>query len=621
MEVQVVENSSQQESRQNVAEVGECSRNVQNQVEQESEISRTQETQVENLGMDGNAVGILTEMLKNLSKKMDDNNQSLRGQIENSIQKIEAGQLELRKRLENQQQVLEIFREQVTGEIGNVRKEVSQEIENSEKRIFNRVTEKSEKENRKLREEVAQTLDKERELARKELEENMSRLEIAERESTRQRRNLEEITDQIKEVAIEVTGVKEKLENLRINGNVSSSINVREVTARNEARPNASADISMLNMGASTSSNENRYHCVDRNGGPNMTWPNHILSEIIPPIFENEDSDDPKAFIGELQEYLAVKRIPEEYKMTIVRKCFKGNAANWLDLSMGNSNDFGTFINLFLNRYWGANRQGSIRLELSNGKFNPRIDKSMVNYFMKVARKSKMLDPPINEKDLINMVTTHFPETIQNYIIIAKPSSVAAMIDLLLALESNKTKNDLDSRNQGRNERENTNSFGQGAQFYQNRNNGIRDRYRGPVPRIGTNQWENRGRNQFDRENRNQNGEGRGRHIRINYMNTDRYDRNRWGQQFRHRRYSGNEYGRNEYSYECRPRSPRQGDRSRSGRNSPENSERTEAINVTRQMVGGNQNQGQETRSNNGMGTGAISRTQGNANPSQTRLQ
>ena len=335
--------------------------------------------------------------------------------------------------------------------------------------------------------------------------------------------NVEELTDQVKGVANEIIGVKEKLENLRITENVTSSMasNLSDITARNEAMPNASADFPRHNLDASTSSHSVPINDVIQNGRPNIAWPSHLLSEIVPPSFENEESDDPKAFISGLQEYLTVKGIPEEYKMAIVRKCFKGNAANWLELSVGNNNDFGTFVNLFLSRYWGATRQANIRLELSNGKYNSRVDQSMVNYFMKIARKSKMLDPPMSEKDLISLVTTHFPETIQHYLIIAKPSTVTEMIELLLALQSQKPRNEIEQRNYGRNEFENRNYFGQGATFNHNKNHETRNRYRGPIPRMEMNRWENRSRNNFDRNNKNQYG----RQIRINYINTDRFDK------------------------------------------------------------------------------------------------
>lgn len=61
---------------------------------------------------------------------------------------------------------------------------------------------------------------------------------------------------------------------------------------------------------------------------------------------------------------------------------------------------------------------------------------SMSDYVLKISRHIRHLKPQLSEEEFIQLITNHFPLQIQNYLLIARPRNIIAMIDLLSALET-----------------------------------------------------------------------------------------------------------------------------------------------------------------------------------------
>lgn len=87
-------------------------------------------------------------------------------------------------------------------------------------------------------------------------------------------------------------------------------------------------------------------------------------------------------------------------------RCLVGPAANWFDVY-----DFESYDELkaqFLQRFWGQEIQGRVRRQLYSGKYDPRKNKSLIEYILELSRKAKSLDTPLSNREFISCMSGHF---------------------------------------------------------------------------------------------------------------------------------------------------------------------------------------------------------------------
>lgn len=179
---------------------------------------------------------------------------------------------------------------------------------------------------------------------------------------------------------------------------------------------------------------------------PNVNIPNYLINELLLPSFCSEAGDQPVNFIKELDEYIRLRSISEDLKMLVVKKSLRGRALQWLNLIGGNIT-YSQFKSAFLSQYWNLDHQLHIRAEITNGKYDSRIDMNMIDYFLKMAEKAKLLNPPLSDKEFISSIINHFPQQTRNNLIVAKPSDYTQIIDLLTAFEdANKCRGKLENK-------------------------------------------------------------------------------------------------------------------------------------------------------------------------------
>ena len=233
--------------------------------------------------------------------------------------------------------------------------------------------------------------------------------------------------------------------------------------------------------------------------------------------------------------------------MFVVKKGLKGSVLKWLQITMGELNDYVLFKKHFGKHYWGIRQQNQIRIEITQGKYNPKGNMSMIDYFMGIISKAKNLEPAMSDQELISLIIPHFPDHIRNNLYIAKPLDFGEMIDLLTQFESSRNYNNTP-----------TNYFGNSAdkslsQDCRSENHNFRGQWarpsspKSPDNRARTQNFHNNrfqnSRNGNDRNNdatnnhhsnRNRQDRRNGGHLRqINHLNIDRrsqrnnYSRNR----------------------------------------------------------------------------------------------
>ena len=255
------------------------------------------------------------------------------------------------------------------------------------------------------------------------------------------------------------------------------------------------------------------------------------------------------------------------------------NALDWIRLTLASHEDYHTFRNLFINRFWGSSQKLRIHTELATGKFDYRAGLSMTEYFLKLANKSRLINPQMSEVEIIDSLVRHYPAHIRNHLVVAKPLDFAETIDLLSELEVNlrtevvggspgksnvnggresnpDAKKPLDgSPNMGNSSQKlGENHPREGGQrnyfrsdhrlparpFSRYNNYNVRQRYANPMPReFRDNQFQYRGYVRDRDGPNNRDNRGRGLTSQVNHLEFVRgysynpYSRNRYSQQHR----------------------------------------------------------------------------------------
>ena len=104
-------------------------------------------------------------------------------------------------------------------------------------------------------------------------------------------------------------------------------------------------------------------------------------------------------------------------------------------MQAGPDTSYEEFKEIFLGHFWDQNRQSQIRWEVTNGKYDPKRQRSMVDYFINIGQCAKYLVPEIPTGELISMIANHFPPDIRSAIIIKRPCDIPEMMKLLKDLQ------------------------------------------------------------------------------------------------------------------------------------------------------------------------------------------
>lgn len=167
----------------------------------------------------------------------------------------------------------------------------------------------------------------------------------------------------------------------------------------------------------------------------NLALSRNLFGDMTRPKFM-ETKTNPSSFISELDEYIRIFNVPEELKLPLARRCLEGKAIDWFNLTIDKACSYQEFKSQFLNRFWSASRQSSVIRDLMSGSYDSRGKQSMADYYMEKAQIGKLVRPVITDKQIIDLVTNHFPPLVKNHIYVAKPNTPCEMLDLLVALGS-----------------------------------------------------------------------------------------------------------------------------------------------------------------------------------------
>jgi hypothetical protein len=136
---------------------------------------------------------------------------------------------------------------------------------------------------------------------------------------------------------------------------------------------------------------------------------------IIKPRFSASTSDvHPVDFIQQLDDYLAMFQGDEQQKLKIVMTCLAGDARVFARAFRDSFSTFDEFKAVFLEHFWGLDKQRSLRQRLTNGVYQmTRGVSHMKTYFLRWLAKVKNLKVVPTDRVFLLEITQHFPETVQ----------------------------------------------------------------------------------------------------------------------------------------------------------------------------------------------------------------
>lgn len=158
-------------------------------------------------------------------------------------------------------------------------------------------------------------------------------------------------------------------------------------------------------------------------GGGGVVVPSHFR-------FTGEGKDHPCAFLKTVEDYFLLYEYSEVTKARLMTQLLPGGAKVWFDTLGKNPETFVEFKVKILERYWNDNEQMNFKISLLNGAYRTAFGR-MRNYAARKVAALRQCTPKLNDVEIINILTRHFPFTTQNLLKSAGDMSLERFQNLL----------------------------------------------------------------------------------------------------------------------------------------------------------------------------------------------
>uniref|UniRef100_A0A2S2P9K8 Ty3 transposon capsid-like protein domain-containing protein n=1 Tax=Schizaphis graminum TaxID=13262 RepID=A0A2S2P9K8_SCHGA len=176
-----------------------------------------------------------------------------------------------------------------------------------------------------------------------------------------------------------------------------------------------------------------------KNDGNTVNTISKTTVDITAPTFSGDNKEEhPKQFLKEIHNYLEHKQITtNREKMLVIENNLRGKAAKWYAMIKDAALDETTFNELFLKHFFSESHQWDIFIKCTEAGKKP-IKKDFQEHFHHWMAELKHLDSPkMNEEQAINLITKHFPISIQAYIQTTNERTFLPIWEKLGELENN----------------------------------------------------------------------------------------------------------------------------------------------------------------------------------------
>jgi hypothetical protein len=136
-------------------------------------------------------------------------------------------------------------------------------------------------------------------------------------------------------------------------------------------------------------------------------------SEIALPLFD-EDTVSPVFHLKQLDDYMRLRNIPEEIKLTLAYRSSVGETSRvWVETMTKQIHDYPTFKRELLKMWWSPSKQSTVRCQLYQGRCNQQLKLSPSAYFLKQVTIVSYLEPKPSEIEIVEALRCHYPKRIE----------------------------------------------------------------------------------------------------------------------------------------------------------------------------------------------------------------
>lgn len=157
------------------------------------------------------------------------------------------------------------------------------------------------------------------------------------------------------------------------------------------------------------------------------------LKELPLPVFNDRENENPRKFIEELEEFIAMKGISEKWSKFWFRRGIGENALTWYEAIGSRAKDFEELKGIFLNRFWSQSRQAEVERKFyTPGKY--RIENgTKEQHLLRAFNENRYLDHPLTERSLVMAISRHFNHELAKQVLVANVCEVEEFAGILRA--------------------------------------------------------------------------------------------------------------------------------------------------------------------------------------------
>lgn len=160
-----------------------------------------------------------------------------------------------------------------------------------------------------------------------------------------------------------------------------------------------------------------------------------LMKEIMPPKFEDRNGENPKKFIEEIEEFMNLKGVPDEWKNMWFKKCIGDKVLLWYEVIGRNAKDFQELKITFLARYWNKDKQAEVVRRFYSPNMYKDSKLSKEQYLLVASEENKYLDCPLSDKILVGAISWHFGLEIAKHVMMTGVETVEGFAGILNAWE------------------------------------------------------------------------------------------------------------------------------------------------------------------------------------------
>lgn len=154
------------------------------------------------------------------------------------------------------------------------------------------------------------------------------------------------------------------------------------------------------------------------------------------PTFANAPHENPMKFLKDLREYMELNQIKDDRRLALVDQCLKADVSTWWQVYRDYTRTYEEFHHHLLSKFWSKQTQRNVYWEIYSGKYEKNKKVGMATHFLQYVSSNMALVKPIEEEELIEIMSNHYSHEVQNIILSKNINTISDMEQLLRRLDA-----------------------------------------------------------------------------------------------------------------------------------------------------------------------------------------